>query len=1067
MLLGYDLDAQCGAQNCTDEMHKSYPSSFGTRFASLDVERDKGSRMSGGSYTIPVVWHVFRSTTQGNLTQSQINAAIANLNTKFAGTQITFKLAKIDPQGNCTDGITYNTTSTPYGSLNIAMEYLNLKGVIQWDNSKYLNIYSVAGMVTNNNTTFDSGTEGYAFLPCVPNVTNPYSGFSCNIAGSSGSWDQSDGVVLRYNLTEILPHEVGHYLGLFHTWGPSSFSSQMPWWTECGGPCDKNGDFICDTNPMLRNTAYTNCTNNTCDPTDGLPDPTNNYMSYTKVCWSQFSSNQITRMKSILDVQRPLIHNSSNILATGVDNFVANSEITSTTTWTTSNLPNGGNVRSGNINVYNGATLNINSGVIVTMCKNSKIIVHPGGRLNLNGTVQSDISGDWDGILVHGSTSTQTFGIVSCGSPAKVINAKIGIESVNNNNLSGGRISASNTEFKNNTRSIKATSNFIDSYSAGSFSNCNFNNNIVGFINFVELYRILNTSFTSCTFANNYSQGSIGQNGIGIFARSSLFKVGEQYLINGVANGGTFFGLDYGIRVESPVSNKSYNIAHAVFNRCTYGVYNLSTNGGKIVYNTFNLQLSSVNQNRYGVYIDGLNNSLSIQENNFNGSTNISGGIKTVGVYHNNTLTVDKYVRRNTFTTVNYACQATNQNANSSGPGTGLRYTCNTFASGEKDIFPSITTNSVIHKVQKAFQLEPDLYIVGLFNIVDKVAGNKFNGSSFSGYRSIDNQMSIPVSYWHRNGFNEIPINSFNTTPVAFNDHYCPVEEANSYEIPLGNLGIPIPKTESELNAEYDKTKINIDLLNDEMDLNSTNWDSNQLLNHQNKIINLEHYLSVINLKLIDVMLNSEAYPNNLEDVYIKIVRENKYGTDLWLLKEYVAMADWTRAEAILQKISTQYTGNDESADIASVTSLFQILKGKSVLTASDINSIISIADSYTGNGAHWGQTILTGYGYLYHPIIDRDIIKRPSLSLTQYQVSDGDIEIYPNPATTELNVNIKRKVNNATITVQNMTGLTLLSKISVVGINQVDIQSLNTGMYIITVKDDSGVLQTYKFIKN
>lgn len=1065
LLLGYDINAQCGAQDFTIQMQKDFPNTFTNNVYSLNRERGIETRSSGIPYIIPVVWHVFHNKGSGKMSKAQVVTAIEVLNDNFSGTSIEFQLAKIDPDGYCTDGIVFNTTLTPYGSRNTIMDLGNLKDVSHWDNTKYLNIYSVLNMVAGDNYTFDSDTEGYAFLPCSPNAGTAFNGFNCYTPGSDPYFfDKVDGVVIRYNLPEILAHEVGHYLGLFHTWGPDSYSSLTPWWIECHGmPCAENGDFICDTNPMVRNTAYTNCSNNTCDSLDAFHDPTDNYMSYTKVCWSKFTSEQIVRMKSILENQRPLIHSTPNILASGIKNFIEDTEINTNTTWSTSTLPNDGDVRSGNINIYNGATLNINSGVIVTMCKNSKIFVHPGGKLNLKGTVRSDIPGDWDGIIVHGSTSTHTAGIVSCNSPAKIINAKIGIESVNNSNLNGGKISASNTEFKDNIIAVKATSYNSDTNISGNFKNCNFNNDIEGFVRFVELYKIINVSFKSCTFENNYTLNAIDR--IGILARSSSFNIGEQFLIDGIPNGGTFYGLHYGIR---PSTNKSYNIAHAIFNNCAYGVYNLSTNSGKIVYNTFNLQDSYIDSNRYGIFINGLNSSLSIQENTFNGSTSLSGGLKTIGVLHDNTLSIDKYVRRNTFTSVNYGCQAINKNAtNTPGPVHGLRYTCNAYTSGEKDIYPSTSDDNVINKNQKAFQLVPDLYVLGQFNMEDRVAGNKFYGSTYSGYRSIDNQMTIPINYWHRDGYDEIPINSYNIIPYLDDRYYCAIEEADSYEPPKEELGLLGLTSENELNDEYDKTKEMITLLQEELDRNSKKWSAEQIDDHQNKISNLNHYLSLTNTKLINVLLNSSTYPDNIEDVYSKLARENKYGTDLWLLKEFISIADWSRAESLLQKMTSQYTSSDDSEDIGTVISLLQILNDKKVLSENDIYSIQAIADTYRGNGALWAQAILTGYGYLYHPIISKDAIDKPVLPVSKYQLSNENIEIYPNPASTELNVNIKYKVHNASIEVKSMTGMSYITAETTEGINQIDIQALQTGMYILIVKDESGILQTYKFIKN
>lgn len=81
------------------------------------------------SYVIPVVWHVIHNDGPENISKATIeseiaqlnedfqklNASIVNVHPLFAGItadcEIEFRLARIDPDGNCTEGIT-RTKST-------------------------------------------------------------------------------------------------------------------------------------------------------------------------------------------------------------------------------------------------------------------------------------------------------------------------------------------------------------------------------------------------------------------------------------------------------------------------------------------------------------------------------------------------------------------------------------------------------------------------------------------------------------------------------------------------------------------------------------------------------------------------------------------------------------------------------------------------------------------------------------------------------------------------------------------------------------------------------------------
>ncbi|TFK25276.1 hypothetical protein FA15DRAFT_755929 [Coprinopsis marcescibilis] len=131
--------------------------------------------------------------------------------------------------------------------------------------------------------------------------------------------DQIDGVVLNWNALPFNPnpqirqvfqgktliHEVGHWMGLLHTFGHVS---------EGPGSCEGPGDYIDDTpvqayatHDDLRSTATSieDCVAQ--DSCPGLPglDPVLNYMDYTPdVCRTEFTPGQIWKMRMMLDMYR-------------------------------------------------------------------------------------------------------------------------------------------------------------------------------------------------------------------------------------------------------------------------------------------------------------------------------------------------------------------------------------------------------------------------------------------------------------------------------------------------------------------------------------------------------------------------------------------------------------------------------------------------------------------------------------------------------------------------------------------------------------------------------------------
>jgi len=225
----------------------------------------------GVLYSIPVVFHILRRNdgTTGDVSDALIQSQIDVLNEDFraiAGsngapgvdTRIEFTLAGITRSNS---NSWYNDRGTYYDSL-------------AWDTTRYLNIY----------TNTAGGNLGYAYVPSGGGVVG-------------NTWDR---VVLYwpavgrpapygppYHLGRSATHEVGHYLGLYHTFQGGCASASG---------CYQNGDLICDTNPES-SANFSPCSRSTC----GSLDPTENYMDYSDdICMTGFSSDQAHRMRCTL-----------------------------------------------------------------------------------------------------------------------------------------------------------------------------------------------------------------------------------------------------------------------------------------------------------------------------------------------------------------------------------------------------------------------------------------------------------------------------------------------------------------------------------------------------------------------------------------------------------------------------------------------------------------------------------------------------------------------------------------------------------------------------------------------
>jgi PKD repeat protein len=257
---------------------------------------------------IPVVFHVIHQYGTENISKSKLDNAILQLNLNYrkmnsdtANTRplfkpyavdckIEFRLAKLDPNGNCTEGI--NRVYSPL--TNFAKN--NVKSLINWDNSKYLNIWVVKTILRGDGT----GILGFAQFP-----------------GPAGGPDSTDGVVVIAKELELnnptLTHEIGHWLGLFHT-----FSSYYD--------CNIGDDWVDDTPTQLGDVRYScsnppnSCTNFSLPYTSDPPDMYENYMDYSfDICQNMFTIGQKARMDAALSIYRKTIFTKTNLLATGVD----------------------------------------------------------------------------------------------------------------------------------------------------------------------------------------------------------------------------------------------------------------------------------------------------------------------------------------------------------------------------------------------------------------------------------------------------------------------------------------------------------------------------------------------------------------------------------------------------------------------------------------------------------------------------------------------------------------------------------------------------------------------------
>ncbi len=157
---------------------------------------------------------------------------------------------------------------------------------------------------------FDISEEPQLAAYDVPNVINIYAFGTVSVNGSSVAGysylpPSADRIVLSKAGgtlfdSKVLIHEMGHYLGLYHTHGKTNLGTTDE--LVNGSNCLTAGDDVCDTpaDPNLYTTMGSNCTyiGTTLDANGQPYTPnTRNHMSYAQPgCRNQFSVGQMNRM---------------------------------------------------------------------------------------------------------------------------------------------------------------------------------------------------------------------------------------------------------------------------------------------------------------------------------------------------------------------------------------------------------------------------------------------------------------------------------------------------------------------------------------------------------------------------------------------------------------------------------------------------------------------------------------------------------------------------------------------------------------------------------------------------
>lgn len=276
-----DAGRRCSTRHADDLELEQIEKDVKSERANSGRGTDKGSSAidaarvyPNGSITIPVHFHVvYRADGTGNVPEAWLDNQIAAMNEHYTGldtpayrtaaANMSFRFAKAS--------VTRTQNDSWYAAGPGSAAQTAMKNALHTGSADDLNFYTNSG----------GGYLGWATFPNEYAGAPSQDGVVCYWASLPGS------SYVPYNEGDTGTHEVGHWLGLYHTFQ---------------GGCSTSNDGVADT-PAERGPTY-GCPSRDLDTckAKGLPglDPYENFMDYTDdPCMYKFSLGQADRSDSM------------------------------------------------------------------------------------------------------------------------------------------------------------------------------------------------------------------------------------------------------------------------------------------------------------------------------------------------------------------------------------------------------------------------------------------------------------------------------------------------------------------------------------------------------------------------------------------------------------------------------------------------------------------------------------------------------------------------------------------------------------------------------------------------